>query len=243
LRYQNNQPVPSSGDAISVEEGTGTNTLNFDSSVSGDAFQASADASGNGTDVMIMPCYARGTRIKTDEGEVAVEDLRIGDEVATVFSGLRPVKWIGRRAYAGRFLLGRKDMLPVCFKAGSLGENTPVRDLHVSPLHAMYIEKVLIPASALVDGVAVTQAVRRDSVEYFHIELDSHDVIFAEGAASETFLDDDCRNMFQNAPEYATLYGDPTPLPARFCAPRKEDGFEVERARRSIAARRNRAAA
>ena len=190
-----------------------------------------------------LPCYCRGTSILTDRGEVAVEDLRIGDRVATVFGGFRPIKWIGRRAYAGRFLLGRKDMLPVCFKAGSLGDNLPARDLFVSPLHAMYLEKVLIPASALIDGVAITQAVRRDSVEYFHIELDSHDVIFAEGAPSETFLDDDSRNIFQNAWEYATLYGDEMAPPARFRAPRKEDGFEVERARRGIAARRKRAAA
>ena len=83
----------------------------------------------------------------------------------------------------------------------------------------MFLEGVLIEARDLVNGVSIVQATQVDEVEYFHIELDSHDVIIAEGAPSETFIDDDCRMMFRNAHEYALLYPNEPQRPARFCAP------------------------
>jgi hypothetical protein len=74
-------------------------------------------------------------------------------------------------------------------------------------------------------------------VEYFHVELDTHDVIIAEGALSESFIDDDSRGMFHNAHEYYVLYPDAAAASARYCAPRLDDGYEVESARRRIALR------
>jgi hypothetical protein len=71
-------------------------------------------------------------------------------------------------------------------------------------------------------------------VEYFHIELETHDVIIAEGALSESFVDDDSRGMFHNAHEYRVLYPDTPNKPARYYAPRLEHGYEVEAARRRI---------
>jgi Hint domain len=61
-------------------------------------------------------------------------------------------------------------------------------------------------------------------VECFHIELDSHDVILAEGAAAETFVDCDSRQMFQNVAEFARLYPGEEPRRWAFRAPRVEDG-------------------
>ena len=90
------------------------------------------------------PCYCRGTLIRTACGEVAVENLRIGDRVMTASGALRPIKWIGRRSYGGRFIIGRKDILPVCIKAGALDDNVPERDLWISPHHAMYLDGVLV---------------------------------------------------------------------------------------------------
>ncbi len=181
-----------------------------------------------------IACYCRGTLILTDQGEVAVEDLMIGDRIATLSGELRPIKWIGRRSYAGRFIMGRSDILPICFKAGALADNVPRRDLWISPHHAMYLEGVLIEARDLVNGASVTQADAAEMVEYFHIELDSHDIIIAEGAWSETFVDDDSRNMFHNAHEYAELYPETERVPAIYCRPRLDCGYEVEAARRVI---------
>ena len=124
----------------------------------------------------------------------------------TASGALRPIKWIGRRSYGGRFIRGNKDILPVCIKAGALDDNVPQRDLWISPHHAMYLDGVLIEAKDLVNGVSIVQAERADKVEYFHVELETHDVIIAEGALSETYLDDDNRTMFHNAQDYDAFY-------------------------------------
>jgi hypothetical protein len=119
-------------------------------------------------------------------------------------------------------------------KAGCLDEGVPRRDLWFSPHHAMYLEGVLIEARDLVNGKSIIQVDQIETVEYFHIELDSHDVILAEGSLSESFVDDDSRGMFHNAHEYRALYSDANSAPARYCAPRLQDGYEVEAARAKI---------
>jgi hypothetical protein len=101
----------------------------------------------------------------------------------------------------------------------------------------MYLDDVLIEAKDLVNGVSIVQANQVDTVKYFHIELETHDVIIAEGAPSESFLDDDSRGLFHNAHEYSTLYGETPSAPARYCAPRCNEGFAVEAARKRIALR------
>ena len=183
------------------------------------------------------PCYCPGTMILTSRGEVAVETLAIGDKVTTKSGEARAIKWIGRRSYGGRFAMGRKDILPVCIRAGALDDKLPRRDLWISPHHAMFLEGVLIEARDLVNGVSIVQAERVESIEYFHIELDSHDVLVAEGALSESFIDDESRNMFHNAHEFQKLYPDVATPIAQYCAPRLSDGYEVEAARRRIALR------
>jgi hypothetical protein len=206
-----------------------------------DPFGSEANFAGALTSVGadVAPCYCPGTLIATEGGEVPVEQLAIGDRVMTASGASRPIKWIGTRSYGGRFIMGRKDILPVCITAGSLGESLPRRDLWISPHHAMYFadEAVLIEAKDLINGVSIVQAEHVDKVEYFHIELDTHDVILAEGAPSETFVDDDSRAMFHNAQEYAALYPGNLAQPARYCAPRLDNGYDVEAVRRSLALR------
>ena len=184
-----------------------------------------------------VACYVRGTRILTIAGEVAVEALQIGDLVVTLSGAARPIKWIGQREYKGSEIAGRVDMLPVTIAAGALADLVPRRALSISPEHAMFMEGVLIPARALVNGTTIAQAAAVERVEYFHVELDSHDVILAEGAPSESFVDDASRVKFRNAAEYAALYPAEVPVPAVYCAPLMEHGAEVEAARRRIAAR------
>jgi hypothetical protein len=233
-------------DVLTVTEGTQTYTLDFSGNFVGDYFQTAPDNSGAGpgtdiTEVGIAPCYCPGTLIRMTCGQKRVEKLKIGDEVMTASGVARPIKWIGKRSYAGRFVMGRKDILPVCIKAGALADNVPRRDLWISPNHAMFFEDnldgVLIEAKDLINGVSIVQAEHVDSVEYFHVELESHDVIVAEGALSETFVDDDDRFMFHNADEYRVLYPTAAAAVAQYCAPRLDSGQELETIRRRIALR------
>ncbi|MCK1405118.1 Hint domain-containing protein [Bradyrhizobium sp. 76] len=185
----------------------------------------------------VVACYCTGTLILTDGGEVRVEDLAVGDQVITMSGNARAIKWIGRRSYAGRFLIGQKHILPIRINAGAIDENVPKRDLWISPHHAMYLQCALIEARDLVNGVSIVQPVDTDKVEYFHIELDTHDVIIAEGSLSETFIDDDSRGIFDNAHEYSLLYTEEHRDEVRYCAPRRDCGNEVEAARERIESR------
>lgn len=187
-----------------------------------------------------VPSFARGTAIRVPDGEQAAEALAIGDLVETR-DGARPVKWIGRRAYAGRFADANPAILPVCIKAGAMADGVPHRDLTVSPQHAVLIDGVMVAAIHLVNGVSVVQAERVDAIEYLHIELEQHNAIWAEGALSETFADADSRATFHNVHEYATLYGtEPGSWPGSspsLCAPRLEQGYALDALRRRIALR------
>ncbi|MFT8505487.1 Hint domain-containing protein [Acetobacter sp.] len=220
---------------LTVTSGSSTYTISLDGSYGADFFSLAADGSG-GTMLLAegTPCYCRGTLILTDRGEVPVETLQIGDLVQTATNGLRPIRWIGRRSYSGTFANGNRDILPVVFRRGSLGHGLPHQDLSVSPLHAMYLDGVLVPAVLLVNGSTIVQAERMDEVAYFHVELEQHDIIIANGTQSETFVDDHSRGMFHNAGEYDVLYPDAGTVAARYCAPRVEEGAQLEGIRRRL---------
>ena len=182
-----------------------------------------------------LACYVRGTAILTDRGEIAVECLAIGDRLMTYAGEARTLRWIGRRSFSRRFIAGNPAILPVLIRAGALAEGIPRRDLLVSSCHAMWLDGVLVPAQALVNDTSITQVKSSLAIEYFHLELDSHDVILAEGAPSETFVDDGGRGMFHNAHEYGTLYPDTLPRAAEYCALRVIDGYALEAIRRRLA--------
>ena len=180
------------------------------------------------------PCYCPGTLILTDRGEQPIEELAIGDRVATVSGLFRPIRWIGRRTYGQRFVRRNPALWPVCLRAGCLGEGLPRRDLFVSPHHAMFLGGVLIPAGLLLNAISITRVQPAEALDYIHIELDEHAVIWAEGAPSESFLDDNSRLLFHNATEFAALYPGDRASTAGFCAPRVEEGEALEAVKRAI---------
>ena len=230
--------VDGSNDLTLTSDGTLLAEIKLDpaQNFSGHIFNTAPDA-GTGTVVTDTPCYCRCTRILTDRGERSVEDLCIGDRLVTFSGAARAIRWIGRRSYSGRFAATNRDVMPVLIRRGALADDVPRRDLLVSPLHALYLEDVLLRAAGLVNGISIVQLEAVDRVDYFHLELDSHDIILAEGAPAETFIDDDSRGMFQNAADYRVMYPDAPREPARFCAPRVEDGEMLEAMRRRLADR------
>ncbi len=221
-------------DFLPVFEGGNSYELGLSGNYTGDMFQLAPDASSGTLLTVEVPCFLAGTLILTSQGEVPVEHLAVGDTIVTAFGQSRPVRWIGTRSYAGRFLAANPCAHPIRFRNGSLGGCLPYHDLLVSPEHAMFLNGLLIPARCLVNGSTIVQERGLERVDYFHIELDSHDVLLAEGAPSESYLDDDSRGMFHNASEFATLYPD-APAPGRFCAPRVEHGVELEAIRQRLA--------
>ncbi len=182
------------------------------------------------------PCYCPGTLVATSSGEVAVETLRIGDAVLIEDGTEERVRWIGRRSYDGRFISGNHLMLPVTIGANALADGVPHTDLVVSPGHALWIDRHLIPAWRLVNGASITQAGAVDSVTYIHVELRRHAVICANGAAAESYVETEgFRGQFHNAREFHVLYPR-TPAPRAFQA-RLESGFELQRIQERLAER------
>jgi antigen 43 len=143
-------------------------------------------------------CFCVGTLIDTPDGEVQVEKLKQGDMVLTAHNGPRMVKWVGR----GKVLATRgkrSAATPVIVRKGALAENVPNQDLHVTKAHSLYIDNVLIPVEFLVNHKTILWDDRAQEVEIYHVELDSHDVLLANGAAAESYRDDGNRWLFQNA--------------------------------------------
>jgi hypothetical protein len=231
---------PSGGILTAFDGATVVASLQLEGNyTTGFTFGFTAVANGYDIEVTTAACYRRGTRIQTAHGETPIEQLAIGDAVMTHTGAHKPIRWIGRRSYAGDFAWGNRDVLPILIRQGALGEAVPARDLWVSPEHAMYIDGMLIPAALLVNGESIVQEQRVDEVTYFHLEFDTHELIVAEGAVAESFVDDESRERFDNAAEYHELYPHSTSQPTRFCAQRVEDGYELEVVRARLAARVN----
>jgi fibronectin-binding autotransporter adhesin len=220
---------------VTTEDGTTTIQLATDEDYSGLTFIATPDHTG-GTDVTVA-CYRRNTRILSEYGEVPIESLRAGDRVLTLREGLQPIRWIGRRTYCDDFVSDNPEVQPILIRAGALAAGIPHRDLWVSPEHALYVEGLLIAAHDLVNGVSIIMDTSARDVAYLHLEFDEHQVIFAEGAQAESFIDDASRAMFDNAAEFVEWRSDQRRGPARFCAPRVEEGTDLEKVREHLLAR------
>jgi hypothetical protein len=155
-------------------------------------------------------CFLKGTRIATPEGHIRVEEMAVGDLVVTDKGAALPIKWIGRRHFKKETASSWQEAVqPVRVSRFALDEETPYADLYLSPSHGLFIDGVLIPVMHLVNGVSIARAMPEGipEIEYFHIELETHEVIFAEGAAVESLLVMEDRETFENFVEYERAYG------------------------------------
>ncbi len=147
----------------------------------------------------IVICFAAGTMIATPDGEVPVEQLCAGDDLCTWDGDVLPVRWIGRRHLSWWDLAVNPQLRPVRIFAGGLGGGLPRTDLVVSPQHRVLIEgpkidlwfgtsRVLVAAKSLVDGDRAQFESQVDHVTYFHLLLDGHQILSANGAPAESLL-------------------------------------------------------
>jgi hypothetical protein len=167
----------------------GTDHIMFGSAISADGFTIV-----NNNTIQVA-CFAQGTRIATNTGPVPVERIRIGGEVHTVLGGPGQIVWVGSRVIHGARHPTPETVWPIRIARGAFGENLPSRDLFVSPDHAIYVDHALIPAKYLLNGTTIRQVKRRHIV-YYHIELEQHDVVLAQGLPAETYLDTGDRAKF-----------------------------------------------
>ncbi|MBV8736782.1 MAG: Hint domain-containing protein [Alphaproteobacteria bacterium] len=157
-------------------------------------------------------CFLKGTTIRTADGGRKVEDLAVGDLLPTVFGGIRPIQWIGRYPFkkSDPAKAWVRDVLPVRVARSALGPDVPYADLYLTKPHSLFIDGVLVPVCNLINGTTITlyDASALDELEYFHIKLERHDVIYAEGAPCDTLLNVDDNAV--NFAEYLRQYGPPT---------------------------------
>ncbi len=151
-------------------------------------------------------CFAEGTRILTAHGEVAVEHLTEGAPLVTHTGAHRPLKWLGhRRLDLTRH--PRPDLVaPVCILRDALAPGQPHRDLRVSPDHGLFVEGRLIPAKLLINDMTIRQERAARAVCYYHVELDRHAILLAQGLPAESYLDTGNRAFFANAGQALMLH-------------------------------------
>jgi hypothetical protein len=147
-------------------------------------------------------CFVSGTRILAREGQAAVENLRVGQEVAVACRGgreFRPVKWLGWRTIDTAAHPAPEMACPVRIRRGAFADGVPHSDLYLSPDHAVFVDGALIPVRLLANGGTIAQDMDRKRVRYHHVELEAHSVLIAEGLDCESYLDTGNRTIFANA--------------------------------------------
>jgi hypothetical protein len=161
------------------------------------AVTSQSDGSG-GALVTSALCFCAGTRIATPAGEVLVQDLPVGDLVTTHGGAERPIAWIGTGAVLAT--RGKRGpATPVIIRKSAFAANVPNRDLRVTKGHSFLFDNVLIPAEFLVNHRSIEWDDRAQEVTLYHVELETHDILIANGAPAESYRDDDNRWLFRNA--------------------------------------------
>jgi hypothetical protein len=191
---------------------------------------------------VVANCFLKGTLISTPSGATKIEDLSIGDLVVTNGGEARPIQFVSSYRYKKADPLRDWvfDVRPVLVRKSAISDNVPSRDLYLTRGHALYLDGILIPVCNLINGstIVVDPAVGLQELEYFHIKLESHDVIFAEGAACESLLK--VSESARNFADYYRAHGFPVdeqPCAAihSFCGGRSEIASRLRSAASCIA--------
>ncbi|MGX7345507.1 Hint domain-containing protein [Acetobacter pasteurianus] len=156
-------------------------------------------------------CFLSGSMIRTPEGDVAVENIKIGDEVVTFDwknnrEVTQPVVWVGKsHAFAYANMPDDEAGYPVRVQKDAIAEGVPYKDMLITPEHCLFFEGKFVPARMLVNGVSITYDKSITSYEYYHVETEQHSVITADGMLTESYLDTGNRSSFRQEGKVASL--------------------------------------
>jgi Ca2+-binding RTX toxin-like protein len=144
-----------------------------------------------------LPCFVQGSMIAMADGEIPIENLKVGDLIQTLDHGLQPIRWIGHRHLSAGDLAENENMRPIRIRKNVVSDGKGVGDLVVSPQHRILISskvaqrmfgdtEILVAAKQLlaIDGVDIADGF--EDVTYFHILFDQHEIIYANGVPSES---------------------------------------------------------
>ena len=203
-----------------------------------------------------VACFGAGTLIATATGLRPVETLRAGDLVLTRDHELQVTRWVGGSHVSAEGLEMRANLRPILIRRGALGQNSPERDLVVSPQHRVLIQsriahrlfeenELLVAAKHLVGLPGIEVTVPQDGITYFHLLFDRHEILLSDGAWTESLFtgphalaaitDAARREILTLFPELAS--GQTTP-PARRLLNGREARQLAERQRRNIGKRK-----
>ena len=179
---------------VSGGSSSGSETFAFTNTTSG-GFSLASDGNGAtpGTEILYAApaCYVSGTLIRTARGDIAVEHLAVGDLAVTSSGEHRPIRWLGHQTYRCNGAVEPRSIWPVRVAAGAFGALRPSSDLFLSPGHSVcltLIDEVLVPVQELINGSSIAY-VAMDEVTYWHVELESHDILIANDMPAESFLE------------------------------------------------------
>lgn len=144
-------------------------------------------------------CFANGTCLATPTGEKAVEKLCLGDLVVTADQGARPIAWLYSKSWTVAQMAASPNLRPVLIHKGALGPGLPSRDLRVSQQHRVLIQgpiakrmfgcaEVIVPAKSLLPLSGVTLDLPETDVSYFHVMLESHEIVFSNSVPTESLF-------------------------------------------------------
>jgi hypothetical protein len=206
-------------------------------------FVASFDTATALERITFLACFLAGTRITTQRGAVPVEALGESDLVLTQSGTFRPVRWIGHRRIDTSRHPDPTAVLPIRIVRDAFAPCVPSCDLLLSPDHAVWVDGLLVPIRLLVNGATIIQDKSVSRPLYFHVELDQHDILLADGMLAESYLDTGNRSVFENGGSPVVLHPDLAKTDeqgrreALSCAPLACDPLRVEPMWRSLAER------
>ncbi|MCP1270605.1 Hint domain-containing protein [Acetobacter cerevisiae] len=188
-----------------------------------------------------VTCFLAGSLIRTAKGDVAVEDVRVGDLVLTVTTGqdvYQPVIWAGYQTATARADLPDDEAgYPVRIRAGAIADGVPYEDLLITPEHCLFLNGRFVPVRMLVNGSSIFYDRSLTQYTYYHVETAQHAVIMANGMLTESYLDTGNRGRFTQAGKVATLGAGPRNWAQHAAVPLAVTREEVEPLFRALATR------